>query len=288
MRMWTGLMALWLTGCGGTPGDAAPEPAAQLTAGHDKLPERAPEKPGFQLAFLMSEDTSVDTDAVVEAARKVGIQLSVDPENDREVLAFDIAGGGSLLVAPIDVPHPDAARMPTNPMSPSEAERATCKAHFIVTVLGLTGDVQAVDARMAKLTAAVVQGTTAKGAMLYHTPTFLKADLFADFALSAEPGELPVFIGVGFTLAPEPDGRMSVLSHGMQRYGREELYVTASQQGSGAISFFLDMVGWLYVDTDKVLPTGDTVGRTAEEKVKVQRVPSPTGEGPEVIRLDLP
>jgi hypothetical protein len=38
----------------------------------------------------------------------------------------------------------------------------------------------------------------------------------------------------------------------------------------------------------KHLPTGETVGRTADEKVLIQRVPDPAGQGPEVIRLDLP
>jgi len=44
----------------------------------------------------------------------------------------------------------------------------------------------------------------------------------------------------------------------------------------------------LLADPPMVLPTGDTTGRTADEKVRIERVPSPTGDGPDVIYLALP
>jgi len=44
----------------------------------------------------------------------------------------------------------------------------------------------------------------------------------------------------------------------------------------------MTMARWLLTEPDRHLPTGDTVGRPAEEKVTVQRVPSPTGDAPEV------
>jgi len=84
-----------------------------------------------------------------------------------------------------------------------------------------------------------------------------------------------------------PDERMSMLTHGLVRYGREEFFVTASQGGKAAMDFIVGLARWMLMDPNKQLPTGDTVGRTPHEKVRVQRVPNPTGEGPEVIRLDL-
>jgi len=80
---------------------------------------------------------------------------------------------------------------------------------------------------------------------------------------------------------------MSMLTHGLVRYGREEFFVTASQGGKAAMDFIVGLARWMLMDPNKQLPTGDTVGRTPHEKVRVQRVPNPTGEGPEVIRLDL-
>ena len=80
---------------------------------------------------------------------------------------------------------------------------------------------------------------------------------------------------------------MSFLTHGLQRYGREEFYVTASVDGQGSLGYVMSLVRWMVHDRDKVLPTGDTVGRTPEEQIVVQRVPSPIEGYPPVIRLDM-
>jgi hypothetical protein len=81
---------------------------------------------------------------------------------------------------------------------------------------------------------------------------------------------------------------MSFMTHGLTRYGREEFYITCSRTGQGALDFVYMMVRWMITDPEKHLPTGDTLGRTAEERLVVQRVPHPGGGGDDVIRLDLP
>ena len=95
-------------------------------------------------------------------------------------------------------------------------------------------------------------------------------------------------VAVDITAAQESPSRMSFLTHGLRRYGREEFFMTCAIEGKGALAFVLSMTRWMLADPDKHLPTGDTVGRDADEKVPVQRVPNPTGDGTEVIRLDLP
>jgi len=93
---------------------------------------------------------------------------------------------------------------------------------------------------------------------------------------------------VDLAFAAEPRGRVSVVTHGMTRCGRGEFGITESAPGSGSLDLALSMAGWMLAEPDKQLPTGDTVGRSADEKLRVQRVPNPTGSGPAVIRLDLP
>ena len=180
--------------------------------------------------------------------------------------------------------------MPLGITSPPPEDIAAAPAHLVVGAVGLTGDDRDRDTVMAKLTAAVVDCTDAVAAMLGHGVILHRAGIFADAAKLAadEHGPLPVELAVDITAAPESATRMSFLTHGMQRYGREELYVTCPIEGTGALSFVYAIARWMLADPTVRLPTGDTVGRTAEEKLPVQRVPSPTGEGPKVIRLDLP
>jgi hypothetical protein len=242
---------------------------------------------GPTLSFVLLERAEVpDPGAFVEAAAQLGLTATPGESSDDGPVSYEIAGGGTLLIMLVDAPHPDAERMPPGLASPEPDELERMTAHYIVTAIGLPEDPRIADPLMASLTAAVVRSSPSIAAMLGHGITFYKAPFFADIVGEAK-GELPMLVCVDITMAPEPDDRMSFLTHGLTRYGREEFYVTASQRGKGALDFLLSLAAWMLDDPDKDLPTGDTVGRTAEEKVLIQRVPTPLGEGPQVIRLDL-
>jgi hypothetical protein len=204
-------------------------------------------------------------------------------------MSFTFANGGSFMVMLVPAPHPDALGMPVGPTSPNREQVAATKAHFILTALGLEGAPRGRDATMARLVATVIENVNAVGAMLGHGVVFHRADVFAGMAAaSMDDGELPSEIAVDITSAREQNNRMSFLSHGMQRYGREEIYVTCSIDGKGALDFVFMLTRWMLSDLDKQFGTGETIGRTMKEKLTIQRVPNPTGQGPLVIRLDLP
>ncbi|HVV83038.1 MAG TPA: hypothetical protein VHE35_08150 [Kofleriaceae bacterium] len=247
----------------------------------------------FDLAFVLLRDPGYPVpEQVIASARELGFTLTVsDPSADADagkgLLTFAIDGGGTLIIA-LMPPHPDAARMGTGPTSVPADEAAAARAHLILTALELGGDLRRRDARMAALTAAVLDHVPAVGAMLGHGALFHRADLFRDLArLGAEHGTLPAELAVDITAARESEARMSFLSHGLARLGGEEVYVTCPIRGKGAVDFMFGMVRWLYGAPDTRLPTGHTVGRSETEQVRVQRVPSPTGKGADVIRLDL-
>lgn len=246
------------------------------------------------LSFVvLKQPVQPRADAIAAGAAALGLALTPVPagggEDAEGPVELRLDGGAHLFVMMVAAPHPDAPRMPVGPLSPAMEQLEAAGAHCIVTATGLEGDARERDHVMALITGAVIGATPAVGAMLGHGVLFQRADLFADFArLAAEEGALPMELGVDITAAPEDDERMSFLTHGMTRYGGEEIYVTCHVQGQGALDFILSIARWMFHDPDASLPTGDTVGRTEEEKVTVQRVPSPTGAGPEVIRLDLP
>ena len=183
--------------------------------------------------------------------------------------------------------HPDVPRMPVGPLSPSTDQAAAAPAHLIVTALGLSGTARGRDRTLAIVTAAVAQTVDAIGVMLGHGVVFYRGDVFVDLVMTAaSAGEpLPVEITIDVTVAPESPTRMSFLTHTLQRYGREELYVTCPVRGQGALPFVYDMCRWLLTDPAPQFGTGETVGRTADEKIVVQRVPNPTGHGLLVVRL---
>jgi hypothetical protein len=236
---------------------------------------------------------------IVVAGRRYGLELVPHPAvaADESALAFDLPGGASMAVSLMPVPPPDVTRMPTGVTSPPADLIGAARAHLVVAAFGLTGPARDRDTRMAMLAAAVVDAVEsadvgdAVGAMLGHGLAFHRPGVFTDAAkLAADEREpLPVEVAVDVTALQESPTRMSFLTHGLRRYGRDELYVTCPIEGTGALGFVISISRWLLAEPEAALPTGDTVGRTADEKVLVQRVTDPSGHGgPDVIRLDLP
>jgi hypothetical protein len=239
------------------------------------------------IAFVIAnEQRYPDAQAIIASAHRLGLSLSWIGDDP---LCFELAGAGSFIAMLLPMPHPDAAHMPAGVTSPSSDELAAATTHFVLTATGLAGEPRERDLTMAALTAAIVENTSAIGAMLAHGVIFHKAQLFAELAaLGVEQGALPPELAVDITAARESDIRMSFLTHNLQRYGREELYVTCPVDGQGALDFVFSLVRWMLTDPDKQFPTGDTLGRTANERIPIQRVDNPTGEGPPVLLLELP
>ena len=252
-----------------------------------------------RLSFILLEDTNTpDANAIVAAAAEMKISLSISKPVDSkdkadagpEILSFDLADEASLFVMMMPVPHPDASEMPFGPLSPEDQDAlANAPAHCIVTSMGLEGTVDEIDIKMSALTACVLAGCNALGVMKMPGVLFHRPELFANVAREGiEQNELPFLICVDITVAQESETHMSFLTHNMQRYDREEFYIIASSESSGALDYLLDIMAWMLGDREYHLPTGDTIGRTEDEKIVVQRVANPTGEGPKVIKLELP
>lgn len=237
---------------------------------------------------LLAESAAPDPAAVVAAAQQLGLDLALETDSVHEGIQSFRLGDATLMSMLVAAPHPDAPEMPYGPTSPRLEEAVAAPAHLIATALKLDGDARARDAVMAGFTAALIRSTPAIAAMLGHGIVFHKAALFADLAaLGVQEGALPPELAVDITAARESETHMSFLTHNMPRYGREDFYITCPIQGRGALDFLFSLVRWMLSDPDKHLPTGDTIGRTASEKVEIQRVPNPADATAQVIRLDL-
>ena len=234
---------------------------------------------------LLSEHAYPDPAEVIENAGRLGIGLAHEM-GEADAVTFRIDGGGTLIIGHIAAPHPDAASMPVGPTSPDPAVVSDHVGHYIVTALGLPETPLPSEVVMGIVTAAIIQASPAVAAMLGHGAIFHRADVFAAAVEAAGP-EVATMITVDITAAQEGPNRVSFLTHGLERYDREEFWVSASVAGKGALDYLMALVRWMVVDPSQVLPTGDTVGRTPDEQIVVQRVPSPIDGKPDVIRLDM-
>lgn len=249
------------------------------------------------LSFIVLNDMEAPTPkAIMAAAHSMGIELTqVDSESEPNAdgpdpLVFNLGDDSRLLVMLMPIPHPDAGDMMQGPLSPPDLnEVVEGPAHLVVSAMQLPGTIDEQDIRMAALTASVVEACNAVAVLKMPGRIFHRPALFVDCARDAiKDGELPMLICVDISMAREPDDRISLLTHNMDRYGRENFYVFAGEDPSEAMDYTMNLVTWMLSDREYHLPTDDTIGRTAEEKITVQRVPNPTGEGDDVIKLELP
>lgn len=240
------------------------------------------------LAFIATATLqAIDPDTVVAAAAEVGLTWAALPQETADgPLSFD-TGGATVTLMTVDAMHPDIPQMPVGPTGADPEALQATQAHVVVTATGLAGDEVQRDCDIASFTAAVVGATDAVGAMLAHNTYFHRADVFQQLvAGNAAEGRPPLPILISVTVAGDGSGRMSFLSHGMQRYGKEDLYVTCPVEGAGAVPFVFDTLTWLF-DLETPLPTGDSIGRDESESIMVQRVASPADADRVVVRLDL-
>lgn len=240
------------------------------------------------LAFIATQTPpAIDSAAVVAAAAELGLEWTALAQEDPDgPLSFQF-GDATIMALAIPAMHPDIPNMPVGPTGADPEELKATQGHVIVTALGLNGDEATRDCEIAVFTAVVMKTTDPVGAMLGHNTHFHKAEVFEQLVLSnVAEGRPPLPVLVSVTVAGDGSGRMSFLSHGMERYGNEDLYVTCSVEGTGAVPFVYDMMSWFF-ELDEELPTGDTIGRDEDEHLTIQRVPSPADADRIVMRLDL-
>jgi hypothetical protein len=234
---------------------------------------------------LVSTNAPPDPVQVIEAATQLGVPLAHEM-GDPDTLNFRIETGGTLIVALMPVPHPDAVHMPVGPTSPEPETIDQHVGHYIVTAFDLPDDPVQTEVTMSIVTAALVQCSPAVAVKLGDGAIFHRADFFATVVETADGG-IATEITVDITAAQEGADRVSFLTHGLAKYDREEFYMTSSVTGTGALEYLMQLVRWMVTDPDKVLPTGDIIGPTDKEPVMVQRAPSPIEGKPPVIRLDM-
>ena len=239
---------------------------------------------------LFAGTEGLNASEIEEAARAFGWLIRGDG-SDKPLHFFVSDEDTECMVMFVAVPFPDRERVAYGPTSPPYEATVATRSHAIVTAMSDALSAEALELRLLAVMAAVIdaRGPDAVGAMTPTGVVMHVAGLVSGMAkLAYADGYVPAEIAVDVTIAREPGDRMSFLTHGLWPRGREEFFITCSPRGKGALDFVFMMVRWMLAEPDKALPTGDTVGRTATEKLRVQRIPNPAHPEQQAIRLDLP
>jgi len=135
-----------------------------------------------------------------------------------------------------------------------------------------------------RVVAALAKATRATGiydgsAGATHDPSF-----YLDVA--GEP-DLPLMLWNGISIA-KTEETVEILTLGMSQLQLPNLLLVApAGQGDDALPFAFDLLGYL-ISRGEPVPEGETVGRTATEKLPVTYVPSPIDPATRVMKVELP
>jgi len=251
----------------------------------------------MNLAFVLLSAPALPNGEDVERAfasyaakgQTLRLRPSKPKKPDGETLEFDTAGGGYAVVAlmPAPVPNHEADEAAHYSLSAlgGRWKLPPHKAHLVVLAHGNGSPLERLGV-LTSILAAVVEASPTVGvycgdAGATHDPKF-----FGELAREQDTrSRLPLWIGV--SIAREADGRLSLLSLGMKQLELPDLLLVAPNgKADEALPMFYDLLAYV-VSRGRPLPDGDTVGRTAAEKLPVHYVPSPVDPKVKVWRVEL-
>jgi len=252
----------------------------------------------MNLAFVLLSEAKLPRGEDVERAfasyAKKGQVLRLRPVKPKkpgggDTLELDTGGGGYAVVALMPGPVPnqeadEAVRYSVSGLG-GRWKLPPHKAHLVVTAQGTGTPVESLDA-FTSLVAAVAEAAHAVGVYCGNAGATHDPKFFRELAREHDgPSRLMLWSGV--SIAREDDGRFSLLSLGMKQLELPDLLLVAPNgKADEALPMFYDLLAYV-VSRGRPLPDGDTVGRTAAEKLPVHYVPSPVDPKVKVWRVEL-
>jgi hypothetical protein len=224
-----------------------------------------------------------------------GRGLDVEPpesENDNGVIVFTLMGQlATVSHMPAPLPWTDLAGPASCAWHWREAE-PTLRAHESHFIVGLIREDEPSVKRAVLLTlliASVIECVTAATAVYWAAgTTVVPAERFLKSALEMRPDDLPLLSWIEFRVfRGEPADRWCLFTTGMQALGHMEIEVRHSMLAPQVLIDRVHDIAHYLTQAGAVLKDGDTVGESAEERMRIRHVPSAwEREGP-VLQIEI-
>lgn len=194
-------------------------------------------------------------------------------EFQETAFTFDAAGqqgGGVIMPAPI--PNDEVlgpAR--TSWLWPTALDDLLGYAAHIVVFASSAKSALSAFQMMTKVATAVVTASGALGVYVGGGGMVVKAGPFVSLA-QQDPVPIPLWIDLRCTRGP--DGSSSLFTVGLSQFGMMELEIPSSTKSCGELRMWtMNIAAWL-VEELPVIHDGDTVGLSADDRVRVTRADS--------------
>jgi hypothetical protein len=262
----------------------------------DLAPQTAPT---VNLAFVLLPEAKLpEANCIINAYTQFEpngrLELGRDREAQRttgEILSFTSDAGEGAFVALFPAPVPNGEADQGAQFSVGSIGTGWTlpphSAHLVVTSTASPSSalIQSIS-RFTSLVAAVAQASGSVGVYWGNAGATHGAEFF--ITVATEQGVTPrIMLWTGLSVA-RPQGKLSLLSLGMGQLSLPDLLLLAPQSaGNPSLETFFDLLAYL-ANRGSAIPEGDTVGRTADERLKVRYVSSPVDPSKKVWRVELP
>lgn len=251
------------------------------------------------LAFvLLSKAQAPEADAVAQAFRAFAapdetIQVQADGAADDPLdrgLSLELNTGEKSVVAliPGTVPGDEAEQgAQFSVASLAKDWQVPPYSAYLIVTFTASGKIPPVE-RVTRFTSILAAVTKASPAVAVYWGKAGATHESKFFTAAAADPDLRMLIWSGLSVARDEDGRLSLLSTGMEQFELPNLLLLAGESSEGeALAFMYDLLGYV-ARRGEALPEGDTVGWTDDQRLPVRYVESPVDPHKRVFCIELP
>ncbi len=245
------------------------------------------------MSVLLLEGESFPADAFLKQAAKgriAGKAVSGINRGDGSVFSFDV-GDEFLALALMPAPYPDVeGPIATSWMWPRQPPIETVKrhrSHLLITAMG--GAADPVRRRLV-LTAVTALAAKQPGVMAVYWPEATLVHFPPVFVEMAEkfdsPEAPPLYLWVDLRAFRNEDGTTGLFTTGLSALGHMEIEIPRIDMEPGELREWVFTIIYYLLENGPVLKHGQTIGMTAEQKIRIRHCPSSFGHPGTVIRLE--
>ncbi len=226
------------------------------------------------------------------------LQPDAEPRPEGSPIAFT-TGTTSLMFAHVDTPIPwpevETACQVSWMWPDAASSLKSHRSHAICVCLPGGQNTTPIDAAacalaVSRLIAAAMHAGKPAGVYWGNAGLCHKPEDFIDAVRTAdEEGIHPAMLWVGVLISARgPQGPFTLTTHGLRSLGQKEFEIIDTRMPAGDLRMLAIDLAIYVLDAGPVLLDGQTFGRSAEERMRIEHTGSRFRRGEDIIRLHLP
>jgi hypothetical protein len=252
-----------------------------------------PGGPVISIVLLESESFPVEAFLKTLASSRIqGKPVTNIQHRDGAVFSFDV-GDEFLALSAMPAPYPAGdleGPIATALLWPKEPSIETVKRHRTFLLITMTGGSADPIRRRLVLTAVTAAAAKQPGVAAVYWPEatqIIYPPLFVDMAESINTPEAPpLHLWVDMRMFPNPDRTVGLFTTGLAPLGHMEIEIPRIAMPPGELREWLVNIIFYLLENGPVLKDGQTIGMTADQKIRILHRPSSFGHSGKVIRLE--